>query len=123
MKPSRRKAHWKNELVDAQTVLSKIRPGMSIFLSTGVAEPRTLVNSLMSSKDTNLEDLELVQLVSLGQAISAEDRYISRYRLKTFFSGWIASDAITEGRVDLIPSRFSKIPRLIESGIIRIDAA
>ncbi len=114
---------WKKDVVEVDEVLSKIRPGMSIFLSTGVAEPRTLVKGLMSSKTTNVQDLELVQLVSLGQAISSGERYSGRFRLKTFFSGWIASDAITEGRVDLIPSRFSKIPRLIESGTIRIDAA
>jgi acyl-CoA hydrolase/GNAT superfamily N-acetyltransferase len=121
LRPS--KTSWKRDVVDVTEVLSKIRPGMSIFLTTGVAEPRTLVRGLMSSKSYNLDDLELVQLVSLGHAVKQGDPYISRFRLKTFFSGWVASDAITEGRVDLIPSRFSKIPRLIESGIIRIDAA
>jgi acyl-CoA hydrolase/GNAT superfamily N-acetyltransferase len=114
---------WKKDTVDVAEVLSKIRPGMSIFLSTGVAEPRTLLKGLMSSKSSNMQDLELIQLVSLGQAISSEEPYSSRFRLKTFFSGWIASEAITEGWVDLIPSRFSRIPRLIESGTIRIDAA
>jgi acyl-CoA hydrolase/RimJ/RimL family protein N-acetyltransferase len=114
---------WKNKVVSTREVLSKIRPGMSIFLSTGVAEPRTLVKDLMASEAHNIQDLELVQLVSLGQAVSSEEGYTPRFRLKTFFAGWIASQAITEGRVDLIPSRFSKIPRLIESGTIRIDAA
>jgi acyl-CoA hydrolase/GNAT superfamily N-acetyltransferase len=42
--------------------------------------------------------------------------------LKTFFSGWIASEAISAGRVDLIPSRFSRIPGLLKSGAIHIDA-
>ncbi|MFZ0449199.1 MAG: GNAT family N-acetyltransferase [Desulfatiglandaceae bacterium] len=114
---------WKNTVVSTREVLSKIRPGMSIFLSTGVAEPRTLVQDLMASEKGNIQDLELVQLVSLGQVVSSQERYTPRFRLKTFFAGWIASEAITEGRVDLIPSRFSKIPRLIESGTIRIDAA
>ncbi len=122
MQPSKGEA-WKNKLVSTRKVLSKIRPGMSIFLSTGVAEPRTLVQDLMASDAHNIQDLELVQLVSLGQAVSSEERYAPRFRLKTFFAGWIASEAITEGRVDLIPSRFSKIPWLIESGTIRIDAA
>ncbi len=122
MKPFSREG-WKNKLVSTGEVLSKIRPGMSIFLSTGVAEPRTLVKDLMASESGNIQDLELVQLVSLGQAVSSEERYAPQFRLKTFFAGWVASDAITEGRVDLIPSRFSKIPRLIESGTIRIDAA
>lgn len=114
---------WKNKLVSVREVLSKIRPGMSIFLGTAVAEPRTLTKGLMSSENSNIQDLELIQLVSLGEAVSPEGRYNRKFRLKTFFAGWIASDAITEGRVDLIPSRFSRIPQLIESGTIHIDAA
>ena len=35
----------------------------------------------------------------------------------------MASDAITAGRVDLIPSRFSRIPWLFKSGAVRIDVA
>ncbi|MBN1626044.1 MAG: GNAT family N-acetyltransferase, partial [Deltaproteobacteria bacterium] len=45
------------------------------------------------------------------------------FRLKTFFGGLVANKAITAGLVDLIPSRFSAIPRLFESGRIRIDVA
>ena len=115
---------WENKVVPAAEVLDKIEPGMSIFLGTGVAEPRTLVKELMASNALNLQDLELIQLVSLGDAISfAALRSHRKFRMKTFFSGWVASEAINEGRVDLIPSRFSEIPRLIESGRIGIDVA
>ena len=115
---------WENKVVPAAEVLNKIEPGMSIFLGTGVAEPRTLVKELMASNALNLQDLELIQLVSLGDAISfAALRSHRKFRMKTFFSGWVASEAINEGRVDLIPSRFSEIPRLIESGRIGIDVA
>jgi acyl-CoA hydrolase/RimJ/RimL family protein N-acetyltransferase len=76
----------------------------------------------MTSDADNLSDLQLIQLVSLGDAISLEALSSNRLRLKTFFAGWVASDAITAGRIDLIPSRFSEIPELIESGRICIDA-
>ena len=104
-------------------VLEKIEPGMSIFIGTGAAEPRTLVKHLMASNAPNLDDLELVQLVSLGDAVSIKDLYSQKFRLKTFYSGWAAREAITAGRVDLIPCRFSKIPRLIKTGRVRIDVA
>ena len=96
---------------------------MSIFLGTGVAEPRALVKSLMASTLGNLRDLEFIQLVSFGQAISVAEQDTHKFRLKTFFAGWVASEAISEGRIDLIPSSFSRIPSLIESGKIGIDAA
>ena len=72
---------------------------------------------------SDLQDLELIQLVSLGSAISIDTITSQKYRLKTFFSGWVAGEAIATGRVDLIPSRFSGIPCLIDSGVLNIDVA
>ncbi len=120
-----RKHRWEKDLpiVTPDKVLERIAPGMRIFLGTGVAEPRTLVRHLMDPDSDPAQDLELIQLVSIGETISLKALATNRYRLKTFFSGWPASDAITAGRVDLIPSRFSEIPRLFESGRIAIDAA
>jgi len=115
---------WEQRVVSPEVFLSRIEPGMSIFLGTGVAEPRTLVKKLMTSDMSNLTDLELVQIVSLGDAISFKNTaYDHKFRLKTFFAGWLASEAITSGSVDMIPCRFSRIPKLVESGAIRVDVA
>jgi len=117
------KSAWENLIVDPAQVMKKLEPGMSIFLGTGVGEPRTLVKHLMSADSAHLKDLELIQLVSLGDAISVKALNTNAYRLKTFFSGWVAGEAISAGQVDLIPSSFSRIPRYIESGRIPIDVA
>lgn len=115
---------WEKRVVAPEAFLSKIEPGMSIFLGTGVAEPRTVVKKLMTSEMSNLTDLELVQIVSLGDAISFKNTAGDhKFRLKTFFAGWLASEAITSGFVDMIPCRFSQIPKLVESGAIRVDVA
>ncbi|HPJ08245.1 MAG TPA: GNAT family N-acetyltransferase [Deltaproteobacteria bacterium] len=112
-----------DRLVSPDVVLEKIEPGMKIFLATGSSEPRTLVRHLLSSDLPNLQDLELLQIVSLGDLITVRDLQSHKFRLKTFFSGWVASDAITGGLVDLIPCRFSRIPSLIDSGLLPVDAA
>jgi acyl-CoA hydrolase/GNAT superfamily N-acetyltransferase len=114
---------WESTVVTPETVIKKIRPGMSIFLSTAVAEPRTMVRHLMTSDAKNLEDLELIQLVSVGDAVSLQTLQTQNFRLKTFFHGWVADEAIEDGRVDLIPSRFVKIPQRIESLLRPIDVA
>ena len=114
---------WKDRVVTPQEALQHIEPGMKIFLGTGVAEPRTLVKHLMASDEPNLQDLELIQLVSLGDVITMKELQTQKFRLKTFFSGWVASEAITQGYVDMIPSRFARIPALIESRMLPIDAA
>ncbi|MDY6989075.1 MAG: GNAT family N-acetyltransferase [Thermodesulfobacteriota bacterium] len=114
---------WQSAVVTPETVIKKIRPGMSIFLGTAVAEPRTMVRHLMTSDARNLEDLELIQIVSVGDAVSLQTLQSRNFRLKTFFPGWVADEAIEEGRVDLIPSRFVKIPQRIESLLRPIDVA
>jgi len=40
-------------------VLKKIEPGMNIFIGTGAAEPRTLVNCLRHAWGYGLQDLNL----------------------------------------------------------------
>ena len=115
--------NWKSKVVSPETVTSRIKPGMSIFVGTAGAEPRTMVRHLMSADEKNLEDLELIQLVSLGDAVSLQALQSQKFRLTTFFSGWVADEAIAAGRVDLIPSRFVKIPQLIESRLAPVDVA
>ena len=112
-----------NKFSTPEEVIRKIKPGMSIFIGTGAAEPRTLVRSLMKSNAGNLTDLELIQLVSFGDAIPLKELRTQKYRLKTFFADWISHDAITDGIIDLIPSRFAWIPELIESGHVPVHAA
>ena len=114
---------WRRHVSTPETVLAKITPGMRIFIGTGVGEPRTLLQHLRESTAYNLKDLELFQLVSLGAAIALKARDSEKYRLKTFFTGWEASEAITEGLADFIPSRYYQIPGIIRSGQIPIDAA
>lgn len=116
--------YWKQKIVEPSVALSGIEPGMSIFLGTGVAEPRTLVKYLFSAQMANLSDLELIQIISLGDVVSlSTSQNKHKFRLKTFFSGWLASEAITAGFVDMIPCPLSSIPRLVASGAIKIDAA
>lgn len=115
--------NWLDAIVSPETAIQKIKPGMHIFLGTAMAEPRTMIRHLINSSAKNLEDLELLQLISFGDAVSFPSGDSRNYRLKTFFSGSAANKAISEGRADLIPSRHLKIPRLIQSRQIPVDVA
>ena len=78
---------------------------------------------LMKSDLSNANDLELIQLGTHGDILSLKELHYQNYRLKTFFSGWVAGETATSLNVDLIPSRYSQIPRIIKSKRIPIDAA
>ena len=114
---------WKENVSTPENVLENIKPGMRIFIGTGVSEPLTLVRYLKGSNAENLLDLELFQLVSLGEAIEVTARHTNKYRLKTFFSGWESREAVSEGFADFIPSRYYQIPAVFRSGQIPIDVA
>lgn len=117
-----KKQAWQNKVVAPEAVLERLKPGLTIFLGTGMAEPGTLVKLLMHSESSMIQDLEFIQLGSFGDA-AIEAAKTKKHRLKTFFSGWMAEEAFKQGRIDLIPCRPSRIPALIESGQIPIDVA
>ena len=114
---------WEQLVVSPDRVLASIKPGMTIFLGSGVAEPRTLMKCLIESGLSNTNDLELIQLTSHGDVLSLINLDFQNYRLKTFFSTWVASEIVVAGRVDLIPGRISQIPQIIKSRRITIDVA
>ncbi len=117
------KNNWKEKLVTPEDVLQYIKPGMNIFIGSGAAEPRTLVKSLIESGLSDANDLELIQLTSHSDFISLKNLDYRKYRLKTFFSTWVSSEAVVAGSVDLIPARISQLPRIIKSNRIPIDVA
>lgn len=114
---------WKQKIVDPDRVMKKIRPGMRIFLGTGISEPCTLVRHLMRSDQKGLVDLELIQLFNFSNTITLKTLDSLKFRLKTFSSGHMVNKAIEKGLVDLIPIRFKRLQRLFDSGRIQVDAA
>lgn len=115
--------NWRERVVSPAAAFRKLEPGMSVFVGTGASEPRQLVRYLIETDDSNVVDLELIQIVSFGEAITPEELKAGRLRLKTFFPVRMSAEAIAEGKVDYIPCRFSGIADLIRSGHIQIDVA
>ena len=88
---------WEKQLVAPEQVIHLMRPGMRVFMGTGAAEPRSLVQHLMASRSNKLQDLELIQLASFAEAVTLGNLQAQKFRLKTFFSGWVAQEAIAAG--------------------------
>jgi len=115
--------NWQDRLVSPEQVLQHIKPGMTIFLGSGLAEPRTLMKSLIESGLPDTNDLEFIQLTSHSDFLSLSDMSYGKYRLKTFFSSWVSSEAVVSNNIDLIPARISQLPKIIKSNRIPIDVA
>jgi len=74
------KTQWEKQLVTPREVLLSIRPGMTIFLGSGVAEPRTLMKYLIDSGVSNTNDLEVVQLTSHSDMLSLKKAGLPKVR-------------------------------------------
>ncbi|MGD8648981.1 MAG: GNAT family N-acetyltransferase [Desulfobacterales bacterium] len=117
------KTHWKKKLVTPAEAFHSIKPGMTIFLGSGVAEPRTLMKYFIDSGVSDTNDLEIIQLTSHSDILSLKKRECHKLRLKTFVSTMVSADLVIAGNVDLIPARISQIPRIIKSKRIPINVA
>jgi acyl-CoA hydrolase len=114
---------FKSKYKTCEEILDLIKPGNRIFLSSGPAIPACTVTELVKSKKANLQDLELIQLITLGNYLSANTGGPSKFRLKTFNVGESISKAISEGNVDFIPANLLEIPDLLSTGAVGMDIA
>ncbi len=114
---------YSGKRMSVDEVLALIKPGNRIFLSSGPAIPARMVTEMVKSTMGNLMDLELIQLITLGNYLSTSTRAGANYRLKTFNVGESITKAISEGNVDFIPANLIEIPFILSTGAVGMDIA
>jgi acyl-CoA hydrolase/RimJ/RimL family protein N-acetyltransferase len=116
-------ADYTAKRIEPDQALDLIKPGDRIFLSSGPAIPARMAMEITRSKKQNLQDLEIIHLITLGDYLSAGEGHAANYRLKTFNVGESIGKAIGEGNVDFIPATLLEIPQLLSTGIVGMDVA
>jgi len=110
------------KITSAESAIKSIPPGRRILIGSGAAEPTALVDALVRSGD-HLTDNEIVHLLTLGPAPYVQPGLEIRFRHTAFFIGKNVREAVQRGRADFMPVFLSEIPRLIQSGKVRVDVA
>ena len=105
-----------------QTALKKLRPGHRVFLGTGCGEPTVLVEAMVAMAGT-LADVEIVELLTKGDAPYTDRKFADCFKVNSFFIGHNVRELIREGRGDYTPILLSDIPRLFDSGQLPLDVA
>ncbi|MCD6308142.1 MAG: GNAT family N-acetyltransferase [Candidatus Latescibacteria bacterium] len=106
-----------------RNAFKKVKPGDTIFIGTGCAEPQYLVRS-MADHPEFFADTEILHLISLNESPPYTDpRYRHMFRLNTFFIGSAAREAVARGDADYTPLFLSEIPKLIKTERLHIDVA
>ena len=113
---------YEDQIQTAAEAVARIRPGQRVFIGTGCAQPRRLVEALVARSDS-LADMEIIDLLTLGDAPYATREMASRFRVNSFFISEKVREIIQEGLGDYTPIFLSDIPRLFSSGQMPLDVA
>jgi len=125
MTTSQQTFDWKEQYADrigtAASAMKFIRPGHTIFIGTGCAQPQHLVDAMVKAR--HIHDVHVVHMLTMGDAPYAEEPNLARFGLNTFFVAENVRDALAKGMGDYTPIFLSEVPAEFEEGRIPIDVA
>ena len=113
---------YKKKLVTAEEAVAEINSHNRVYISGNAATPYVLMKALASRKD-ELEGVELVHVLLLGEDPLARPGMEGHFRHNSLFVGPADRKAINEGRADYIPIFLHQIPNLFYSGQMLLDVA
>jgi acyl-CoA hydrolase/GNAT superfamily N-acetyltransferase len=113
---------YRDHVETPEEAMSRIRPGQRVFVGTGCAQPLRLVRALVARADS-LADVEIVHLLTFGDAPYATKEFAATFRVNSFFIGENVREIIQAGMGAYTPIFLSDIPRLFDSGRYPLDVA
>jgi acyl-CoA hydrolase/RimJ/RimL family protein N-acetyltransferase len=113
---------YKEMVVTADEAISRIRPEHRVFIGSGCGQPQILVDALLARAE-KLEDIEIIQLLTLSEPIFRHAELSEHFRLNRFFSAEWADDKLQTRHSEHTPVFLSDIPRMFKLGRLPIDVA
>jgi acyl-CoA hydrolase len=116
------KDKYKDKINKAAAAMKQIKPGNTILIGTGCAQPQHLVNAMVEHSG-HIYDTSVIHLLTMGSAPYTQKEYRDKFKMNSFFIADNVRDDVAEGVGDYTPIFLSDIPYEFESGRIPIDAA
>ncbi len=113
---------YRRNLASADEAVALVKSGDRVYIHPGAAEPESLVLALIR-RGSQLHDVEIVHLLTLGNADYVAPPMEGHFRHLAFFVGPNVREAVHAGRADYMPVFLSEIPRLFASRRLPIDVA
>jgi len=111
-----------NKLVIAEQAVKVIKSGNRVIFSHACGEPKSTVDAMVDRAE-ELENVEIVHMVSMGEARYCLPGMEKHFRHNSLFVGATTQKAISEGRADFTPRFFHQIPSLFTEKILPVDVA
>ncbi len=113
---------YRSKLTTAEKALGVLESSMRVYIHPGCAEPEVLVHALIA-RAPELRDVEVVHMMTLGNAEYAKPEMEGHFRHNAIFIGSNVREAVNEGRADYTPIFLSEVESLFETGQLPIDVA
>ncbi len=114
-------SQFESRLTTAEEAVGAIESGMRIFLTGNCSVPQKLLGALTANA-ANLENVEIVQVLTVGPAPHADPEMEGHLRINTLFISANVRQAVSEGRADFTPVLLSEVPLLFKNGLLPLDA-
>jgi len=113
---------YAHKLKTPTEALQAIKRGGHIFIGSGAASPQLLIQELIT-RAADFVDMEIVHLLTVGNAPYVESRFEHHFRHNAFFVGPNVRKAVSDGRADYTPIFLSEIPGLFKRRRFHLDVA
>ena len=114
------KAEFRSRSMTAAQALEAVSSGARVWIQSGVGTPTTLVSALVA-RASELRDVEIVHMMTLGNAEYTKPEYEGHFRHRGLFLGANTRAAVAAGRADYTPIFLSEIEGLFVSGAMPLD--
>jgi len=105
----------------AEEAVKTISPGHRVFIGTGTSQPSRLIKA-MTDRANQLVDVEIIQLVTMGDAPYAKKELSNSFKVNSFYiSEENIRTSISEGLGNYTPIMLSDIPKLFSNGQLPLD--
>lgn len=112
-----------DKVTTAALAVEHIRHGDHVFIGTGCAAPRELLQAL-ANMPVVPADLELLHFFTIKAFDhDADGRSTTRFKHRTFFVGSDMRAAIKQGLVEYVPMSVARVPEMMALGRIPVDVA
>jgi 4-hydroxybutyrate CoA-transferase len=112
---------YESRLTTAEVAVESIQSGMRVFLTGNCSVPQKLLGAL-TARAKDLKDVEIVQVLTVGDAPHADPSMEGHLRINTLFISPNVRQAVQEGRADFTPVLLSEVPLLFKEDVLPLDA-
>jgi acetyl-CoA hydrolase len=113
---------YRRRVTTAEQAVTAVASGDRVWIHPGCNTPTTLIDALVG-RGSQLEDVEIVHILTLADAPYAEPGMEKHFRHRAMFVGDNVREAVNDGRADFVPIHLHEIPALMIRGLLRVDVA